>query len=102
MGQQLLQARIRPGRQLGQDVHEIGQASCPLSLADSIKLIKVAARSPACWLPTNSQLLRSRAIGRMAFSTALLSTGMRAPVGAPSTPPSGAACSPSPWPSRLH
>lgn len=32
--------------------------SCPFSLADSIRLMTTAARSPACCEPTNSQFLR--------------------------------------------
>jgi hypothetical protein len=49
--------------------------SCPLSLADSIRLSITPDRSPACWEPTNNQFLRPIASGRIAFSAALLSIG---------------------------
>jgi hypothetical protein len=47
--------------------------SIPLSLADWIKLITAAARRPARSDPANSQFERPSAIGRIWFSTQLLS-----------------------------
>jgi hypothetical protein len=45
----------------------------PLALAVAIRLMIAAARSPAFSEPANSQFLRPRAIGRIAFSIGLLS-----------------------------
>lgn len=41
------------------------QASCPLSLASSIKLIRLVSRSPAVLLPTNNQFFLPCAIGTL-------------------------------------
>jgi hypothetical protein len=49
--------------------------SCPFSLADCTRLMIAAARLPARSEPANSQLLRPMAIGRIWFSTQLLSAG---------------------------
>ena len=49
--------------------------SCPLSLADWIRLMMAAARLPARRLPANSQFFRPVAMGRMRFSIQLLSIG---------------------------
>ena len=49
--------------------------SCPLSRAECTRLMTAAARLPARRVPANSQLLRPSAIGRIWFSTQLLSIG---------------------------
>ena len=49
--------------------------SCPLSLADCIKLMIVAERWPASNEPANSQFFLPMAHGRIWFSYQLLSIG---------------------------
>lgn len=49
--------------------------SCPLSLAEGTRPIVAAAHSLPRKLPENSQFCRPSAMGRMRFSTQLLSLG---------------------------
>lgn len=48
------------------------QGACQFRRADWIKLINADSRWPARKLPTNSELFRQLAIGRIWFSTHLL------------------------------
>jgi hypothetical protein len=57
-------------RQPLEHIADVGvYGSCPLSLAEWIKLMIAAARLPARRLPANNQFCRPSAMGRMRFST---------------------------------
>ena len=75
MRQQFVDAAGRLSRQPLEDVAQVGVGICPLSRAEWTRLMMAAARLPARRLPANSQLVRPLAIGRIWFSTQLLSIG---------------------------